>query len=112
MRTIPRKTRVSRPLAGLALALLLAGSLFAGEPPAGEEVVEIVVRGNRTVSEERIRGELRTKVGRPLRVRLLKEDLGRVARIPGVIGMPRGLCSRHAKPVQRDRLERACLRPS
>jgi outer membrane protein insertion porin family len=86
--------RLGLPLAvGLGMILLGASALYAQAPgppgvqlpsqlqaAADEQVVEVLIVGNRAVSREKILAQVRTRPGRPFRIEVVEQDVRRLNR--------------------------------
>ena len=72
-------------LAVLLVAAVLDGSLlFAQAPaefPSEEQVIEVSVRGNRTIKLEKILPHIHTRAGRPYNLEVIEEDVRRLNRL-------------------------------
>ncbi len=68
----------------LVVAVLDGSLLFAQAPaefPREEQVVEVSVRGNRTIKLEKILPHIRTRAGRPYNLEVIEEDVRRLNRL-------------------------------
>lgn len=55
-------------------------SQLPAQAAADEQVVEVLVVGNRTVSREKILAQIRTRTGRPFRIEVVEQDVRRLNR--------------------------------